>query len=53
MTDIEYVVEFSRDKPLKEFVDIMTKNRIHATKNNIDELAQLYKVSSKTEFLNF
>ena len=45
MSDIEYVVEFSRDKPLKDFVDTMTNNRIQATKDGIDELAQLYKVN--------
>ena len=45
MNNIEYVVEFSRDKPLAEFVDKMTKNRIQATRDGIDELAQLFKVS--------
>ena len=47
MSELEYVVEFSRDKPLKDFVDTMTNNRIQATKDGIDELAQLYKVTYK------
>ena len=45
MNNIEYVIEFSRDKPLAEFVDKMTKNRIQATRDGNDELAQLFKVS--------
>jgi len=47
MNNIEYVIEFSRDKPLANFVDKMTKNRIQATRDGIDELAQLFKVSFK------
>ena len=46
MSNIEYVVEFQRDEPLKDFVNQMTQNRIQATKDGIDELAQLDKVSS-------
>ena len=30
MNNVEYVIEFSKDKPLAEFVDKMTKNRIQA-----------------------
>ena len=45
MNNVEYVIEFSKDKPLAEFVDKMTKNRIQATRDGIDELAQLFKVS--------
>ena len=44
MSNIEYMVEFQRDEPLKDFVNEMTQNRIQATKDGIDELAQLYKV---------
>ena len=43
-SNIEFVVEYNRDRPLKEFVETMTRNRMQATKDGIDALSQLYKV---------
>ena len=39
------MVEYNRDRPLKNFVETMTRNRMQATKDGIDSLSQLYKVS--------
>ena len=44
---IEFVVEYNRDRPLKDFVETMTRNRMQATKDGIDALSQLYKVGFK------
>ena len=44
ISEIEFVVEYNRDNPLKEFVETMTRNRMQATKDGIESLSQLYKV---------
>ena len=44
LTNVEYVVQYSYDRPLADFVSKMTQCRIQATRDNLDELAQLYKV---------
>ena len=41
------MVEYNRDRPLKDFVETMTRNRMQATKDGIDALSQLYKVGFK------
>lgn len=46
-SNIEFVVEYNRDRPLKDFVETMTRNRMQATKDGIDALSQLYKVGFK------
>ena len=44
LTNVEYVIQYSRDRPLAEFVNKMTECRIKATRDKQEELAQLFKV---------
>ena len=44
LTNVEYVIQYSYDRPLADFVSKMTQCRIQATRDNLDELAQLFKV---------
>ena len=44
LSNVEYVIQYSRDRPLADFVQKMTDCRIKATRDNQEELAQLFKV---------
>ena len=44
MSNLEFCVEYSRDKPIADFVQQMTEHRKQATRDGNKELQMLYKV---------
>ena len=45
MSNLEFCVEYTRDKPIADFVQKMTEHRKQATRDGNKELQMLYKVS--------
>ena len=48
--NIRYCIEFTRDKPLKNFVETVTKKRIKATHEKKDSLQLLYKLVANSSY---
>ena len=44
ISNLQFCVEFTKDKPMAEFVQKMTEHRKQATRDGNDELQMLYKV---------
>ena len=50
LNNIAVVIEYQRDKPLKNFVDIVTEHRKQATLQNDESKQQLYKLVANSSY---